>query len=102
MRMFSSFWSGSEEKKWCGYKATCVMVFTGISKALLDNYWVMTEVPLAGNVPDPAAKTFYMLGQILVNAVVAGGIGLVLDYERGRNYSERESEARNLLAPGQL
>jgi hypothetical protein len=91
MRMFSyvsSLWAGSENQNWRGYKATSILALVALGKNLVENYWVMTDTPLAGNVADPAAKAFYLIGQSLFALTMGGSLGLVIDYERSRYHSE--------------
>lgn len=83
-----SFWHSRPD--WAGYKATSIGVMCGIGKALADNYWLFTNIPMSGNDHSEAAsKFFYGLIQALLMTVILGGAGLALDYLRTQYAQQR-------------
>jgi len=72
---------------WSRNKATLFFALAGAGKALLDNYWVFTNIPLVGTEgydDQVTAKIFYMLAQMVVTGAEYGGVGFVIDRVRGR------------------
>lgn len=85
--MWSSFWNG--DKNWQGYKGTLILLTSGIVKAFLDNYWVLTSTPLSASTDPTAtpedqfwAKLFYMPSQIIFTSILYGGVGYTIDLLR--------------------
>jgi hypothetical protein len=87
MKEKTSFWRNHHS--WQGYKFTKIGIVSGIAKALCDYYWVMTSLPLAESHEDNEVllKTFYMSGQVLLNGLIQGVIGLSCDYSYNFIYS---------------
>lgn len=74
---------------WNRHKATITMSALGAAKAILDNYWVFTNIGLAeDNASDPAGKFFYMLLQVTVSSAAGGYIGFGIDMLRKRPEEE--------------
>ncbi len=90
-------WNG-DGNKWHGYKNSLSLLPGSFVYILINNSWVFTATPLAGQREnDPAAKTFYMLGLLLATAAVVLPIGLHLDHSRSERLNrEAVTETSNL------
>lgn len=80
-------------------KAAIVFSVCGVAKALLDNYWVFTNLPLAGSEEShhqETGKVFYLLAEGFLGGLVAGGVGHIIDRLPPREKVLFELEAINL------
>jgi len=69
-------------------QAQFVTMSLGVTKALMDNYWLFTRVPLAGEAhSDPISKSLLIVGQCVVTGLLWGQIGRIIDYHR-KNQSD--------------
>lgn len=93
--MALTFWQG--DGRWLGYKATTIFLMSGIVKALLDNYWVFTDVPLAEQTNSTSAKFFYIASQVAFTSVLYAGVGLSTDYLRSIFHATQHEDERSFL-----
>ncbi len=62
---------------------TLLCMGAGLIESVVNNSWLFTDVPLAGQKDsDPAAKAFYLIGLALAVVVTRGAIGYGVDYLR--------------------
>lgn len=76
-------------------RATIFMLSVGVVETFLDNYWVFTSLPMAGDNPadnDVTAKFFYFLAQLVVNSAKDGALGLAIDYLRDIHHQNQNAE----------
>jgi hypothetical protein len=62
------------------HKWTISMGSAGVVKALIDNSWIFTEIPLPGQTySDVAGKIFYLIAEAAVTGFLSAGVGRLLD-----------------------
>ncbi len=72
-------------------------VVIGGAKTCIDNYWLLTKLPLAGQATsDITTKAIYFTALLLVNTVTTGAIGCGIDYVRKINKAT-EPEDKELI-----
>lgn len=82
---------------WRRNKATIALGLVGAGKALLDNYWIFTNLPLVDTEgSETTSKVFYMLGQVILTSTLSAAMGYIIDH-----LDDKPSQSSELVNLGQ-